>query len=177
MSSTVYLILFLLSILSFPIVLLQNSIILKVDPFIYLVSMTPFILVTSFYANVIFSPKGGNWANRLGTFCVSFLHMLAMNLGLALHNAIAVTQGWIGIQSEFKRTPKKGLESTSKYTSKISGTTYFEGIMLFYFAAAICYAIWSHNYSFVIFHMLCTYGYLSIFSLSLISKFKNDAAG
>jgi cellulose synthase/poly-beta-1,6-N-acetylglucosamine synthase-like glycosyltransferase len=177
LSSTVYLFLFLLSLLSVPIVIIQNSDLYKTNPFIYLVSMTPFILITSFYANVILSNQQGKWAQRIATFIVSFPLMLAMNLGLALHNAIAVLQGWSGIQSEFKRTPKKGSESRSNYTSKIARTTYIEGIMVLYFALAIVYAIWSKNYSFVIFHVLCLYGYLSIFSLSLISKFRNNAAG
>ena len=67
-----------------------------------------------------------------------------MSMGLALHNSVAVLEGWWGKKSPFVRTPKFNLTTAKdsfakrKYLSrKVSWTTIGEGVLALYFLGAV----------------------------------------
>jgi hypothetical protein len=52
-------------------------------------------------------------AAGLRRFASDFLPFLALSSGLALHNGLAVLEGWSGHQSPFIRTPKVGQDGVA----------------------------------------------------------------
>ncbi|MCO4747584.1 MAG: glycosyltransferase [Proteobacteria bacterium] len=52
--------------------------------------------------------RRAGFGRGLARFALTFLPFLALSTGLALHNAVAVVDGWSGRPSPFVRTPKLG---------------------------------------------------------------------
>lgn len=109
-------------------------------------------------------------------FKVLFLFpiFLALSMGLSLHNAIAVLQGYLGKQTAFVRTPKFNIQNlgdswkAKKYVkTKFSWTLFFEGILAVYFLSALILAWQSELYTFWVFHLLLFVGYSMTFFFTL----------
>lgn len=105
-------------------------------------------------------------------------------MGLSLHNAVAVAEGWLGIKTPFLRTPKFNVTDTrlewasNKYVEwKLSTGTLLEGLLALYFAGGLWAAWWLADYGLFIFHGMLAAGFGSIFLASLkpygISEPKN----
>ncbi len=52
--------------------------------------------------------RAGSWREGVRRFVVEFPLLLGVSAGMALHNSIAVVEGWGGRESPFVRTPKVG---------------------------------------------------------------------
>jgi cellulose synthase/poly-beta-1,6-N-acetylglucosamine synthase-like glycosyltransferase len=110
----------------------------------------------------------------LWRFIALFPLFLALSMGLALHNTIAVIEGYRGKKSPFVRTPKFNIKNLSdsfsrrKYLSKeLSWTTIFEGVLALYFIGAVIGAFVVQNTTFLIFHLMLALGYGTIFWFTL----------
>lgn len=99
--------------------------------------------------------------------------VMAVGIGLAPRNALAVIEALLGKQSEFVRTPKYRIEGekdhwVKKAYRKPSGLLpYLEVSMGVYFAATVLYAIQNENYATVPFLLLFVWGYLYTGLMSL----------
>jgi hypothetical protein len=99
---------------------------------------------------------------------------LSISMGLSLHNAIAVIEGYLGRKTAFVRTPKFALQ---RNTDKWSGNKYrairvnpliiFEIILTVYFGYGIYLAFVLQDYGLLPFHIMLVigYGYISLYSL------------
>lgn len=112
---------------------------------------------------------------RLGKFLLFFPLFLALSMGLALHNSIAVAQGYLGRKSAFIRTPKFNIKTVSDRLQKraylsgrISSTTLLEGLLALYFAWGIYQGFRIDDFSFFLFHLLLFLGYGSIFLFTIL---------
>ncbi|WP_439883505.1 cellulose synthase family protein [Pontibacter sp. MBLB2868] len=122
-----------------------------------------------FQANTIVNTSG-NRPKRVKEFLLYFPLFLSVSMGLALHNAVAVWEGWSGRKSPFIRTPKFNLEE-GQYkwqdnfylTLKMSLTTYLEGILGLLFLAVAIWSIVQQEYGLLIFHVMLAVGYLLVF--------------
>jgi hypothetical protein len=131
-------------------------------------------LVVQYVANVqVPSKKGGYW-KKLLKFILLFPLFLALSMGLSLHNTVAVIQGWLGKQSAFVRTPKfniqgwkDSIKSRHYLSSKITWTTFFEGVLTIYFLAAIYYGFQKESLHFLALHILLALGYGTTFFYTL----------
>jgi hypothetical protein len=90
-------------------------------------------------------------------------------MGLALHNAIAVIQGWWGKKSEFVRTPKFNIRNVTDSVkkgnyikAKLKWPTIMEGVLCVYFTLGVLDGIIWNNTEFLIFHIMLALGYGSI---------------
>ncbi len=99
---------------------------------------------------------------------------LSMSLGMALHNARAVIEGWRGRKSEFVRTPKFNIKGSGDaikkgtyVKSKITWPTIFEGILCLYFILALVLGVGYQNYEFLLFHLMLAFGYGAVFFYSI----------
>ncbi|MCP4522422.1 MAG: glycosyltransferase [Cytophagales bacterium] len=107
---------------------------------------------------------------ELGQFVKTFPLFLSLSMGLSLHNAIAVIEGYIGKKTPFVRTPKFNLtdaqeESWKKniYRAKqINPLTLVEGFFTLYFLAGIALGIHYADYGLMLFHVMLTFGYANI---------------
>ena len=109
------------------------------------------------------------------TFLSRFFWFLALSMGLSLHNAIAVTEGYLGIKTPFIRTPKFNLRSRrdtwqehAYRTRAVSFLTVLEGLLALYFLAGIGFSFYFQDYGLIPFHILLTLGFGGVFYYSLI---------
>ena len=111
---------------------------------------------------------------KLKTFYWKFPLFLCISMGLSLHNAIAVFEGYIGKKSPFIRTPKFNIQEKSdkwesnKYNvKKISLLTYFEGLILLYFIYSLIVSILYLDFSMTPLLIFLTIGYSIVFFSSI----------
>ena len=176
LSSTVFVFVFMLGVLSVPLLLALRGLNLNSSIFSIFIIGTLSIICVYYVANVanrFTNPQKSFW-HDLVKFMFLFPVFLAMSMGLSLHNTIAVIQGYWGRKSEFVRTPKfniKDLTDSFKksayHSKKIDGTTLVEGLLCLYFVFAIFLGFRIKDLSMVLFHALLAIGYGSIFYFSI----------
>src|ERR1700691_1430559 len=95
--------------------------------------------------------------------------VLAVGIGLAVVNSLAVIEAICGVRSEFVRTPKYRVEAGAKHDGvwakkkyhKSAGWMPFAEVLLgLYFAAAVVYALQNENFATIPFLLLFVWGYL-----------------
>jgi cellulose synthase/poly-beta-1,6-N-acetylglucosamine synthase-like glycosyltransferase len=100
----------------------------------------------------------------------TFPAFLTVSMGLSFHNAFAVIEGLLGFKSDFIRTPKFNI--TSKNDSwegnvyikpKLSIMSIFELLLGCYFLFGIVSGIHLHDWGLMIFHVMLTLGFFSVF--------------
>lgn len=106
-------------------------------------------------------------------FILNFVPFLSLSMGLALHNSIAVIQGWSGKKSPFVRTPKFALKNKrdswnkGKYLpSKVKASVYVELLLMIYFLGGVGMSIYFEDYSILPFFLMQMAGYGAVSLLS-----------
>jgi cellulose synthase/poly-beta-1,6-N-acetylglucosamine synthase-like glycosyltransferase len=99
--------------------------------------------------------------------------MMALSIGLSINNARAVVEGLFGMQSEFVRTPKHGIELSNqgwagkKYKAAKHIGTYIELAFGVYFVITIALAVVTGSWVSIPFLVLFMVGFLYVGALSL----------
>ena len=139
-----------------------------------------FILAILYWVST--NQKSENKLKSALYFIRTFPLFLSVMMGLSLHNAIAVLEGYFGKKTPFVRTPKfniinnKDVWESNKYiTSQINVLTVTEGILSLYFLFAVTVAFQIGDYALLPFHLMLTFGfatvcYYSVFQSKLIKK-------
>jgi len=174
MNSSIFICIILLSVLSIPMLIIKNNfieyaILFKIGSF--------FILSVIFLSIFYFVSLAKDYDNKLKAF-VHFIFLfpffLTVSMGLSLHNAIAVIEGYMGKKSPFIRTPKFNItgnkdawKSNQYLVSSISLLTVFEFLFALYFAFGIYKAFIYDDYVMLPFHIMLFlgFGYVSFYSL------------
>jgi len=173
MSSTVYVLILFLMLLSLPLVWYKNTTI----PVEYKYYLLPFLLsnvavvFSYFTASVVPAP------NRLKA-TLQFLWVMPLffiiTMGLSFHNAIAALSGWCGIKTPFVRTPKFNLCSdNTHWKSKLYNESHArwsvagEFFMFIYCAAAVVAAFCRQEFFMTPMHLLGILGYGTVLVLSI----------
>lgn len=101
-----------------------------------------------------------------GAFVYLYPAFLSMSMGLSLHNAWAVLQGYAGRRTPFVRTPKwnligrEGRLAGKRYTTRVlPPLTGWEGLLAIYFVAALSYGIANADLSFAPLHAMLAFGF------------------
>lgn len=174
LASTIFLFVFVVGVFSVPMLFALDY--LKLNPNWLTIFFIGWLSVISVYyvANVQADLRKQPYITRLLKFLVLFPLFLALSMGLALHNSIAVLQGYLGKKSAFVRTPKFNIRSVGDsfhkrayLNSRISTTTLLEGLLASYFAWGIYQGFRMDDFSFFVFHLLLFLGYGSIFLYTL----------
>lgn len=112
------------------------------------------------------SYRSSNHRPQFGRFLLDYPVFLTIWMGLSLHNAVAVVEGYLGRRTPFIRTPKFGVVGktdgwkTNKYRPvKVSWLTYVEAALTVYFLLGLFLAWRWQNTSFVLFHLMLTLGF------------------
>ncbi|RMF02105.1 MAG: glycosyltransferase [Bacteroidetes bacterium] len=133
-------------------------------------------IIAIYYVANIQSPanKEKDVTRAVLKFIILFPLFLALSMGLALHNTVAVIQGYLGKKSPFVRTPKfniKGVKDNfvkrNYLTKKLTWTTIGEGLLAIYFLVAVGSAFYLQNTTFIFFHLMLAIGYGTIFYFTL----------
>ncbi len=185
LNSTMFLNVFVVAVLSIPMLYIKNYF----EHFrSYFIVMSMFVLSTLIffvcywfmYRNV--NGKGfKNFFNYIGQFFAFF----SIAMGFSLHNSIAVLEGHRGKKSPFVRTPKFNINKLSdswkdnKYLAKnISKNVIIEGFLLLYFlfGLASSYLVTviggaeKMDFGLVPFHLMLVAGFGFVFFKSITSK-------
>ncbi|PCJ89420.1 MAG: histidine kinase [Flavobacteriales bacterium] len=137
------------------------------------------LLILSIFYWVSDSRESDNKIKSFFRFIVRFPMFLSVSMGLSLHNAIAVFEGYFGKKTPFIRTPKFNIVKANdkwignKYlTSSINLLTLLEGVLALYFMAGIFMAVNLGDYGLLPFHLLLSIGFGTVFYYSIIHSKK-----
>lgn len=170
LNSTMFLCVFVMSVLSVPILFIKN----KFPQFEFFFNIMVFFITTTmlFFICYWHTYKYINKAkNRsIFKFIYLFFTFYTIVMGFAFHNTIAVLEGLFGKKSEFIRTPKLNIEflkenwKKNRYISaKIPKITYIEGLLGLYFTFAFLAGFYLKDYSLMPFHFMLLTGYSYVF--------------
>jgi cellulose synthase/poly-beta-1,6-N-acetylglucosamine synthase-like glycosyltransferase len=119
-------------------------------------------------------PRAGRW------FGPTFGLFLALSMGLALRNARAVVQGFLGQASPFVRTPKLGdsqlpTRSARRYRLRETGQLPLaEGVLTLYFLAGLAAGFYYGSYGLLPFHGLLVLGFGTLTGYALRQRLTGD---
>jgi len=178
LSGSIYIFIFLISVLSVPLLWLKMTS-PEADLFFHIFSVFSIGLLgwVLFYgsANLI---EDEGWLKKGPRILFMFPVFLALSMGMSVHNSIAALKGYIREQSPFIRTPKFNVTKltdswkSNKYLVRsLSPVTIFEGLMTLYFFAGLILAVVMGDYGLFPFHLMLLFGFGSIFGYSLRERF------
>ncbi len=168
MNSVVFLCILGTSLLSVPMLIIKNTF----EQYQILFMIASAFLVSFFILGYFYwvSRPQAPFFSKLGRFVIDFPMFLSVSMGLSLHNAVAVLEGFTGKKSAFVRTPKfaistgkKGTWTDKKYRAvKISPLTIGEALMALYFIGGLALAFYFDDFGLFPFHFMLTLGYLFV---------------
>jgi len=174
LASSVYMALLLAAILSIPMLFIKHNhpelravFNMGIVFFIGTISIAWFYWVTT---------KSRQPENPGPYFWKNYPLFIAVSMGLALHNGMAVLEGWLGIKSAFIRTPKfavtpgkKGAWKSNVYARyKLTPLTVFEGLLCLYFVGGLVVGVVLNDYGLFIFHAMMALGLGLVFYHSVV---------
>jgi len=172
LNSTVFFFLVIAAIISIPMLFIKDS-----HPELALIFNLGAVFVIGFFFIFFFywvSVRAVEPGRNFLKFIKTFITFLAVYMGLSLHNAIAVTEGWLGFKTPFIRTPKFNVkQKTDSWKGnvylkrKISFGTLTEGVLALYFAFGIFTAFWLGDGGLLLFHLMLTLGFGTVFITSV----------
>lgn len=173
LNSSVFLLLLIAAVLSIPMLYIKEY-----NPELKMIFDLGSIFVIGFLAMGFFywvSAKATHPEYPFRYFITNFPIFLAFSMGMALHNSIAVVEGYLGIKTPFIRTPKFNVTNKSdqwkgnKYLKKVfSPVTFVEGLLAAYFAYGIFSAVKLDDYGLILFHFMMAIGFAYVFLLTIM---------
>ena len=181
LNSSMFLMIFLVAILSIPMLYIKNEY-AHLKSYFYMMSffvISTIIFFICYWFMFKRSYGGGflNFIKYIGTFFTFF----SIAMGFSLHNTIAVLEGHVGKKSEFVRTPKFNIKNlkdswkNNKYIrKKPSLNVVIEGILALYFAfgmySAFVVGDQGGDFGLFPFHLMLFVGFSYVFFKSIFSK-------
>ncbi|SDX16018.1 Glycosyltransferase, catalytic subunit of cellulose synthase and poly-beta-1,6-N-acetylglucosamine synthase [Lutibacter oricola] len=181
LNSTMFLNIFLVAILSIPMLYIKNEY-AHLAPYFYVMSFFIISTIIFFICYWFMYRKynGGGFVSFI-KYIGMFFTFFSVAMGFSLHNTIAVLEGHLGKASEFVRTPKFNINNLkdswkgNKYLKKkLSINVLFEGVLMLYFAfgmySAFIVGDQSGDFGLFPFHLMLFIGFGYVFFKSITSK-------
>jgi cellulose synthase/poly-beta-1,6-N-acetylglucosamine synthase-like glycosyltransferase len=174
LNSTMFLAVFVMAILSIPVLYIKN----KYIQFDAVFDILIFFVVSSLLFFISYwvtfkSLHGGGYKNFL-KYTSLFFTFYTIVMGFSFHNTIAVLEGLLGKKSEFIRTPKLNIDElkdkwkqNSYLSKKISKNIIIEGGLILYFLFGIYSAVLLNDYSIIALHLMLLTGFSFVFIKSI----------
>jgi len=164
LNSSVFVWVFVMSILSVPLVFIQETIFDALLIFGTGLKYTVLILFFVFYTS--FRKAQSSNFKDFHKFLLQFLVFFPVILGLTFHNSMAVLEGYFGIKSDFIRTPKFNIVSNkdtwknNQYLGKkLTLSLFIEILLIAYFSFGVFLAFKNQQFDYLPFHALLVLGY------------------
>ncbi|WP_299396542.1 cellulose synthase family protein [uncultured Gelidibacter sp.] len=181
LNSTMFLNVFLVAILSIPMLYIKNE---YAHLRFYFYFMSFFVVSTIIFFVcywMMFKEIYGKGFKNFFSYVGLFFTFFSIAMGFSLHNSIAVIEGHIGKRSEFIRTPKFNISTLkdtwkgNKYLrKKVSMNVVFEGALMLYFGFGLYSAFvvgdQGGDFGLFPFHLMLFVGFGYVFFKSLTSK-------
>ena len=176
MNTAVFICIVVLAVLSLPMLAIKENF----HEYDLLFKFAGFFLVTLpilglFYWTSLRRANETKW-KTFTHFIVLFPMFLSISMGLSLHNAMAVLEGYIGKKSPFIRTPKFNLtdDKSKKWNANVylkrsvNPLTILEVLFAFYFLGGIILGFKYEDYGLMPFHLMLFlgFGYVSLYSIA-----------
>ncbi len=172
MNCSVFVCILLSAILSIPLLFIKSSYPQYANLFVF-ASFSPLSLFIFSYFYWTSATQRMNMS--LLSFIAKFPLFLSVSMGFALHNSIALYEGYVGKKIPFIRTPKFNITSRkdkwkgNRYlVSGINGISMFEGLLVLYFLAGIYFDLYFRNYGLLPFHIMLILGFGYVFYYSVL---------
>lgn len=176
MNTAVFICIVILALLSLPMLAIKEHF----QEYDLLFKLAGFFLITLpilglFYWTSLKRSYTSKW-KAFAHFMVLFPMFLSVSMGLSLHNAMAVLEGYMGKKTPFVRTPKFNLtdDQTKKWSTNVylkrtfTPLTILELLFAFYFLGGIILGFVYGDFGLMPFHLMLFLGYtyVSVFSVS-----------
>ncbi len=177
LNSSMFLFVFLVAVLSIPMLYIKNSYghlgwIFEATSFFIVSTIILFICYWFTYKSI-----QGSGIDHFVNYIKLFFTFFSVALGFSLHNTVAVIEGHMGKRSEFVRTPKFNINNISdswkgnKYlTTKLSPNMILEFGLMVYFLFGMYSAIPLNDFGLFPFHFMLFLGFGFVFFKSLTAK-------
>ncbi|MGA9237592.1 cellulose synthase family protein [Robiginitalea sp.] len=177
LNSSMFLCVFLVAILSIPMLYIKNSfghlaLVFELTSFFIVSTIILFICYWFTYKSI-----QGSGLDNFVSYIKLFFTFFSVALGFSLHNTVAVLEGHMGKRSEFVRTPKFNINSLkdswkgNKYlVKKVSPNTILEFGLMLYFLFGMYSAIPLNDFGLFPFHFMLFLGFGFVFLKSVTSK-------
>ena len=177
LNSSMFLCVFLVALLSIPMMYIKNS----YDHLGWIFEATKFFILSTIILFVCYwftykSIQGSSFDNFVDYIRI-FFTFFSVALGFSLHNSIAVLEGHMGKRSEFVRTPKFNLNNITdswkgnKYlATKLSPNMILEAALMLYFLFGMYSAIPLNDFGLFPFHFMLFLGFGYVFFKSLMAR-------
>ena len=172
LNSSVFLLLLIAAVLSIPMLYIKEY-----NPDLALVFDLGSIFIVGFVAMGFFywvAAKATHPEYTFRYFIKNFPMFLAFSMGMALHNSVAVVEGYLGIKTPFVRTPKFNVQSKGDswkgniyLNNVLTPVTLMEGILSIYFIYGIFSGFKLEDYGLMLFHGMLAIGFAYVFFLSV----------
>jgi cellulose synthase/poly-beta-1,6-N-acetylglucosamine synthase-like glycosyltransferase len=177
LNSSMFLFVFLVAILSIPMLYIKNTfghlaLVFELTSFFIVSTIILFICYWFTYKSI-----QGSGLDNFISYIKLFFTFFSVALGFSLHNTVAVLEGHMGKRSEFVRTPKFNINSLkdswkgNKYlVKKISPNTILEFGLMLYFLFGMYSAIPLNDFGLFPFHFMLFLGFGFVFLKSVTAK-------
>ena len=174
MNSTVFVAVVISGLLSIPMLLIKA----EYRQFHWMFFFASFFLVGFLVLSVFYytahAQKKENFFRNIFQFIKTFPVFLSVSMGLALHNAVAVLEGYFGRKTSFMRTPKFNIRSSEQswkgnryLESRVSWITVVEALLALYFTGGLLLAFVTGDFGLFPFHLMLALGYAIVFYYSV----------
>jgi cellulose synthase/poly-beta-1,6-N-acetylglucosamine synthase-like glycosyltransferase len=172
LNSTVFIAIVISALCSVPLLFIRK----EAGPFQTLIDASSFFIIGYVFLAIFYFTgfKRAYPEQKLSVFIPRILLLLAMFLGLAMHNALAVAEGWLNRKSPFVRTPKfnargkSGDWKSNTYSLKrIPGIVALEFLLFLYFAWGVGLGLYFGDFALLPFHLLLCLGHLLVVIYSM----------
>ncbi len=177
LNSSMFLCVFLVAILSIPMLYIKNTFghlgwVFEVTSFFIVSTVILFICYWFTYKSI-----QGSGLDNFVDYIKLFFTFFSVALGFSLHNTVAVLEGHMGKRSEFVRTPKFNIQNLkdswkgNKYlVTKLSPNTILEFALMLYFLFGMYSAIPLNDFGLFPFHLMLFVGFGFVFFKSVTAK-------
>ncbi len=155
------------SVLSVPLLFLKQQVPQMHNLFMYAsFSLVTLVFLSVFHYVATVNTQSSRETNARRYFMRNFPLYLCFSMGISLHNAIAVMEGWLGIKSSFVRTPKFNVGDANKdfapnvyRVSRLSPLNFAEAGMMIYFLGGAISGFFLGDYSMLPYHLMLAFGF------------------
>ncbi len=177
LNSSMFLCVFLVAILSIPMLYIKNTFghlgwIFEVTSFFIVSTIILFICYWFTYKSI-----QGSGLDNFVDYIKLFFTFFSVALGFSLHNTVAVLEGHMGKRSEFVRTPKFNIQNlkdswkgNNYLVTKLSPNTILEFALMLYFLFGMYSAIPLNDFGLFPFHLMLFVGFGFVFFKSVTAK-------
>jgi len=166
MNSFIFISILMISLLSVPMLWVKNSF----AEYHFLFNIASFFLLSFGILGIFYWSSELQFGKKtwrdIPAFLGRFFLFLSLSMGMSLHNALAVFEGYIGKKSPFVRTPKFNVtekkdkwQGNTYFKSMWSGLTFVEALLAIYYFFGLMLGFYYWDFGLFPFHLMLTFGF------------------